>query len=80
MFAANFGNDTINGFDANPFGGQDFLDISEFGITSADFDARVAIADVGTDTLVTIDANLAQTILLVGISNAANVTQADFLL
>ena len=80
VFAADFGNDTINGFDANPVGGQDFLDISEFGITSADFEARVAIADVGTDTLVAIDADLAQTILLVGIGNAATVTQADFLL
>jgi Ca2+-binding RTX toxin-like protein len=80
VFAPNFGNDTINDFDANPSGGQDFLDISEFGITSTDFAARVAIADVGADTLVTIDGNLGQTSLLVGIGNATTVTQADFLL
>ena len=80
MFAPGFGNDRINGLDANPAGGQDFLDISEFGITSVDFAARVAITDVGADTLVTIDTNLDQTIRLVGIGNAATVTQADFLL
>jgi Ca2+-binding RTX toxin-like protein len=79
-FAAGFGNDRILGFDANPSGGQDFLNISAFGITSgADFAARVTIEPVGADTLVTIDHNTAQTILLVGISDAT-VTQADFLL
>jgi hypothetical protein len=40
----------------------------------------VTIADVGADTLVTIDGNSAQTILLIGISEATAVTQADFLL
>ena len=80
VFAPGFGNDAINGFDANPFGGQDFLDISEFGITSSNFASRVVMTDVGADTLVTIDANLGQTIRLVGIDNAATVTQADFLL
>jgi hypothetical protein len=38
------------------------------------------MTDVGADTLVTIDASLDQTIRLVGIGNAATVTQADFLL
>ena len=42
IFAAGFGNDRILGFDANPSGGQDLLDISAFGITSgANFAARV---------------------------------------
>jgi Ca2+-binding RTX toxin-like protein len=80
IFAPGFGNDQILGFDANPSGGQDFLDISAFGITSATFAARVTIADVGADTLVTIDGDAAQTILLIGISDATIVTQADFLL
>jgi hypothetical protein len=40
----------VEGFDANPAGGQDRLDISAFGIGSADFSMRVAIADVGADT------------------------------
>jgi hypothetical protein len=75
-----FGNDTINGFDADPAGGQDFLNISAFGITSADFASRVSIVGTGADTLVTVDGNAAQTIRLVGIGNAAVVTQADFLL
>jgi Ca2+-binding RTX toxin-like protein len=81
IFAANFGNDRILGFDADPFlGGQDFLDISAFGITSANFAARVKITDVGADTLVTIDGNAAETIRLVGIGDATTVTRADFIL
>ncbi len=62
IFAAGFGNDRINGFDANPTGGQDLLDISAFGVTSANFAARVTIADVGANTLVTIDGAADQTI------------------
>jgi hypothetical protein len=80
VFGPGFGNDKIFAFDANPAGGQDFLDISQFGITAATFASRVTIADVGADTLVTIDGNAAQTIDLVGIANATTVTQADFLL
>ena len=80
VFAPNSGNDVVTDFDANPAGGQDLLDISAFGVTSAEFAARVNIADVGADTLVTIDGNAAQTIRLVGIGIATTVTQADFLL
>jgi phosphodiesterase/alkaline phosphatase D-like protein len=80
LFVPGFGKDRIGDFDANPSGGQDFLDISGFGITNADFDTRVTIADVGADTLITIDANSDQTIRLVGIGNIANVTQDDFVL
>jgi Ca2+-binding RTX toxin-like protein len=80
VFVPSFGNDTINGFDADPTGGQDFLNISAFGITSTDFASRVSIVATGADTLVTIDGNAAQTIRLVGIGSAAVVTQADFLL
>jgi Ca2+-binding RTX toxin-like protein len=58
-FAALFGADFIAGFDANPTGGQDKLDISALGITAATFAANVTIAAgplVGTTqtTLVTI--------------------------
>src|SRR5262245_6039963 len=80
IFAAGFGNDRVLGFDANPQSGQDFLNISAFGITSATFAARVTTADVGADTLVTIDSDAAQTIRLVGIGDATTVTQADFIL
>ena len=60
-FAAGFGADTITGFDANPGGtgntaGQDQLDISALGITSATFAANVTIAagPVAGSTLVTV--------------------------
>ena len=33
VFGPGFGADTINGFDANPTGGQDLLDISDLGVT-----------------------------------------------
>jgi Ca2+-binding RTX toxin-like protein len=80
VFAPSLGNDIVNGFDGNPVGGQDLLDISAFGVTGGSFDARVAIADVGADTLITIDGDPGQTIRLVGIGNATTVTQTDFLL
>ncbi len=80
VFSAGFGNDKILQFDANPDGGQDLLDISAFGITGATFAARVTIADVGADTLITIDGNAAQTIRLVGIDDTRTVTAGDFLL
>ena len=80
IFGPGFGNDQVLGFDADPSGGQDFLDISALGITSANFAARVVITDVGADTLVTIDGNAAETIRLIGITHATTVTQDDFFL
>jgi Ca2+-binding RTX toxin-like protein len=50
VFAPGFGNDRIQGFDANPAGGQDFLDVSAFGISATNFAAQVMIVDVGADT------------------------------
>ena len=74
-----FGADTISGFDANPTGGQDLIDISALGITSTTFAANVSILDLGNDTLVTIGGN---TIMLLGVNgtgtNVINVT--DFIL
>jgi hypothetical protein len=78
VFAPGFGNDRIINFDANPAGGQDLIDITAFGITAATFGDRVVIADVGADTLVTIDGT--DTIRFVGIGNANTITQTDFLL
>ena len=80
VFAPDFGNDRIGDFDANPAGGQDFLDISAFGIAAADFADRVKIFDVGADTLIMIDRDVDQTIRMLGIGNASTVTQDDFLL
>ena len=73
VFAAGFGNDVINGFDANPAGGQDLLDISALGITN--FAASVSIVDLGNDTQVTI---AGQHITLLGVNgNGTNVITID---
>jgi hypothetical protein len=71
VFLPGFGNDRIQGFDANPAGGQDFLQFGG-GITLG----QIVVTDVGADTLVTAGGD---TIRLVGIGNAATVTSADFL-
>ena len=51
--------DRITDFDAvrngNVATSQDYIELSGFGITAANFAQHVAITDVGTDTLVTID-------------------------
>jgi Ca2+-binding RTX toxin-like protein len=80
VFGKNFGNDQVIDFDANPTGGQDLLDLRALGITAATFAAEVAIAVVGTDTLVTVGDE--GTMLLVGVTGtgARVVTIADFLL
>ncbi|HEX6829795.1 MAG TPA: calcium-binding protein, partial [Burkholderiales bacterium] len=76
VFAAGFGHDTVSGFDSNPAGGQDLLDLSAFGIT--DFANQVSITDLGSDTLITIEAD---SVLLLGIANpAAAIDQSDFIL
>jgi Ca2+-binding RTX toxin-like protein len=80
VFAPDFGNDRVVGFDANPAGGQDLIDLKAFDIDDAvEFAARVDIDDIGADTLVTIDGNASQTIRLVGVGNANTVTIDDFL-
>ena len=43
VFNADFGADTISGFDANPNNGQDRLDVTGLNIT--DFTTQVAITD-----------------------------------
>jgi len=78
VFGPNFGNDTLIGFDANPAGGQDLLNIAAFGLTLDTFDSRVAIGDAGTDTVVTINGVDGGTITLVGVVNHTTVTVADF--
>lgn len=79
VFGADFGSDRITGFDANPAGGQDLIDLSEFGFLDANpFAAHVTVLDVGADTLVTIDGQADQVIRLVGIGNAALIDANDF--
>ena len=80
VFGPGFGADVINGFDANPSGGQDLLDVRALGITSGNFAAHVAIVDLGADTRVTIDGT--DTITLIGVNGTGSnvITQSDFLL
>lgn len=73
-----FGNDRISGFDANPAGGQDLLNIVYFNLTAATFDSRVVISDAGNDTLVTINGTDGGSITLVGVATHTTVTIADF--
>ncbi|CAD5107740.1 peroxidase family protein [Zestomonas carbonaria] len=78
VFGPNFGNDRILDFDANPAGGQDFINITALGITAATFAARVSIADAGADVQVTINGAGGGSIVLVGVTDHNSVTQADF--
>ena len=73
-YAAGFGQDTVTGFDSNPTGGQDKLDIQALGITAATFNASVVITNVGGNTRIQIGANR---ITLNGVA-AATVDATDF--
>ena len=43
VFKPGFGNDRITGFDANPSGGQDLIELSGFDITADTFADHVAM-------------------------------------
>ena len=73
-FQLGFGHDITTDFDANPNDGQDHLDISALGITTATFGGSVTVAAAGSGTLVTIRAN---SIRLTGIA-AASIDASDF--
>jgi len=79
LFTAGGGHDTITGFDANPTGGQDMLDLTAYGITASNFASRVSIVDLGADTQVTIDG--ADIITLMGVNGSGTniITQSDFI-
>jgi Ca2+-binding RTX toxin-like protein len=77
LLATGFGVDVVNGFDANPSGGQDFLDVTSLGITSGTFGSQVAIAaDPAGGTRVTIGGSR---IRLASVS-PSSVTASDFVL
>ena len=86
IFAANFGNDTLINFDANPTSGQDLLNVAALA-NAGNFAGRVTIAAAGADTLITIDDNdtigingtVMGTMTVLGVA-AANVDVTDFLL
>jgi hypothetical protein len=77
VFEADFGDDVIADFDADPAGGQDRIDLRPLGITAASFAAEVAIAADPDGALVTVLGE--GSILLAGVDPAA-VGAADFLL
>ncbi|WP_223504069.1 peroxidase family protein [Pseudomonas sp. BF-R-24] len=74
--AAGFGNDTILNFGATPAAGQDLIDLTPMGISSATFAPSLTITADGADTVVGIGAD---SIRLVGVNSAA-VDQTDFIL
>ena len=76
IFGNAFGQDRIIGFDADPTGGQDLLDISALGINAGNFGASVSISAVGADTLIGIGAD---SITLVGVG-IGTISQQDFIL
>ena len=78
VFGAGFGNDQIIGFDTNPVGGQDLLNIAALNITAANFAGSVNITDVGADTMISIGG--VDSIRLVGVADATTVTATDFIL
>ncbi len=73
-FAAGSGNDIVYGFDADPAGGQDLIDVSGRFFSSASIGGAIVITAFGTDTVVTIGAD---TIRLFGVLNT-DVTASDF--
>ena len=80
IFEPGFGTDVIVGFDANPAGGQDLLNISALGIDAGNFAARVSIVDLGASTMITIDGS--DSMLMMGVNGVGTNTIAigDFIL
>lgn len=76
IFEAGFGKDSINGFDSNPSGGQDLIDLSLLGISSDSFTTNVSITSDGANTLITIGGNV---ITLTGVG-IATININDFIL
>ncbi|MBI4933097.1 MAG: choice-of-anchor D domain-containing protein [Actinobacteria bacterium] len=73
VFAPGDGSDRINGFDSNPTGGQDILNLSALGLTLANF-GTVSITTVAGNTVISF---AGVTITLVGVA-PATISSADF--
>ena len=82
VFGPGFGQDVVNGFDANPNPEQDFIDISGLGITEDSFAANVVITDLGANTEITFVGLPGHSILLNGVTGvgANSINQDDFIL
>ncbi|WP_306752889.1 peroxidase family protein [Paracoccus actinidiae] len=79
VFNVGDGSDRITGFDGNPTGGQDLIDIRSMGITTTvQFNQTVLIDQDGADVLIQFG-NTTDSIRLLGMA-LANVNQTDFLL
>jgi Ca2+-binding RTX toxin-like protein len=80
VFAPDLGADTIVGFDANPWRGQDRMDLRALGISAASFASEVTIEQIDDDTLITLQGQ--GSVLCRGIEGegAAHIDQSDFLL
>jgi Ca2+-binding RTX toxin-like protein len=80
VFGPDPGADTIVGFDANPHWGQDKMDLSTLGVSTASFASAVTIERIGDDTLITLQGE--GSILCAGIDGegVAVIDQSDFLL
>jgi Ca2+-binding RTX toxin-like protein len=72
--ASGTGADTVWGFDSDPTGGQDLIDLTGRGFTAANVRGSIAVATSGADTLVTIGTD---TIRLIAV-NATTITASDF--
>jgi hypothetical protein len=80
VFAPDLGSDTIVGFDANPWRGQDRMDLRALGISAASFASAVTIEQIDEDTLITLQDQ--GSVLCRGIDGhgGAVIDQSDFLL
>ncbi len=76
VFAIGDGTNRVNGFDANPTGGQDRLDVQALGISAASFAAAVVRTQVGGDTRIQIGSVV---IILTGIT-VGTISATDFIL
>ena len=72
-----FGDDTITGFDINPTGGQDVLNLTALGLTAGQ--VTIAAGPVAGSTLITIAGGLG-TITLLGVTPATVTIGADIIL
>ena len=75
VFAVGDNANTVVGFDSNPTGGQDRLDVRGLGVSAANFNATVLRQQVGANTRITIGA---VTITLTNV-NVGTITAADFI-
>ncbi|MDA8479024.1 heme peroxidase [Citrobacter sp. Awk 4] len=76
IFSSGFGQDSISGFDSNATGGQDLINISGMGVTTANFTSTVLISGNNNQTIITIGGDV---ITLTGVA-ANTVNSTDFII